>query len=448
MAGSVNRPRAVLWDLKKRYPIVSRAEGIYLYDEQGKRYIDGSGGASCVTCIGHGVQEIIEAAEAQLRKVVFSPSHVFANQPVLELADLVAEMAPGSLNRTWFVNGGSEAVDNAVKLARQYQIERGNLSKYVVISRWQGFHGNTIGALGVGGHTFRRRRYLPMFEDSPHIPPAYCYRCYFAKTYPQCDLICARVLESAICQQGPENVAAFIAEPVVGATTGAVAPPDGYFQIIREICDRYDVLFIADEVITGFGRTGRNFGIEHWSVEPDIVATGKGMSAGYTPLGAVILKDKIIDLFEEKGANVIGGHTFALNPLSAAIGVAVLRYMKERKLVERSREMGAYLKAQLAPLASHPSVGEVRGIGMLAAIEFVRDKESKAPFPVETRIAHKVVDAALERGLVVYPCTGTVNGVAGDFILMAPPFVITREQVDDYVGMLDSALTAVEGSLP
>jgi len=444
MAASGNSSRAVLWDLKKHYPIVDHAEGIYLYDKEGRRYIDGSGGASCVTCIGHGVPEVIEAAEKQLRKVCFSPSHVFANEPVMELAELVAEMAPGGLNRTWFVNGGSEAVDNAVKIARQYQMERGNLSKYVVISRWQGFHGNTIGALGVGGHTFRRRRFLPMFEDSPHIPPAYCYRCYFEKTYPECDLICARVLENAICQQGPENVAAFIAEPVVGATTGAVAPPPGYFEIIREICDRYDVLFIADEVITGFGRTGRNFGIEHWGVEPDIIATGKGMSAGYTPLGAVILQDKLVDFLAEKGSNLVGGHTFALNPLSAAIGAAVLRYIRDHKLVEQAAETGAYFMSKLSPLASHRIVGDVRGKGMLFAIEFVQDKVSKSPFPVEVRIAQKVVDAALPLGLVLYPCTGTVNGVAGDFILMAPPFIITKEQVDEYVGILDQALTAAE----
>ena len=285
----MNKPNihAVHRDWDRDFPIIERAEGIYLYDQNGKKYIDGSGGSSVVTSIGHGVKEIAQVMYEQAQKFSFYPAHAFTNVKFLELSDLIVSLAPGELrekSRVWVTCTGTDATDDAVRLARQYWVESGKPSKYQVITRWQAFHGNTISVAGYSGITGRRSIFQPMFIDSPHIYPAFCYRCAYEKTYPGCKLLCARALEKAIRQQGADNVAAFIAEPVVGAAIGCQPAPDGYFQIIREICDRYHVLFIADEVMTGWGRTGKMWGIEHWEVTPDIIATAKGMTAGYTPL--------------------------------------------------------------------------------------------------------------------------------------------------------------------
>ena len=287
---------AVHRDWDRDFPVIVRTEGIYLYDEHGRRYIDGSGGSSVVTSLGHGVAEIPQAMYDQAQKFSFYPAHAFTNQPFLDLCDLIVSLAPGELrdnSRVWITCTGTDATDDAVRLARQYWVESGNPSKYQVISRWQAFHGNNVAVAGFSGLTARRKIFQPMYVDSPHIPPAFCYRCAYEQTYPACNLLCARALETAILQQGPENVAAFIAEPVVGAALGCVPAPDGYFQKIREICDRHNVLFIADEVMTGWGRTGKMWGIEHWDVTPDIIATAKGMTAGYTPLSAILARDEI-----------------------------------------------------------------------------------------------------------------------------------------------------------
>ena len=264
---------AVHRDWDRPFPVIKRAEGIYFYDQEGRRYIDGSGGSSVVTTIGHGVTEVAQAMYKQAQAFSFYPAHAFSNEKFLELCDLVVSLAPGELkdnSRVWVTCTGTDATDDAVRLARQYWVERGKPSKYQIITRWQAFHGNTISVAGFSGITGRRRTFQPMYVDMPHIPPAFCYRCPYEQTFPACNLLCARALESMICQQGPENVAAFIAEPVVGAGLGCAPAPEGYFQRIREICDRYDVLFIADEVMTGWGRTGKLWGIEHWGVTPDI----------------------------------------------------------------------------------------------------------------------------------------------------------------------------------
>ncbi|MCI0583859.1 MAG: aminotransferase class III-fold pyridoxal phosphate-dependent enzyme, partial [Chloroflexi bacterium] len=290
MTRSLIQSSVLYRDLGRAYPTIVRGEGVYLWDAEGRRYIDGSGGSSAVTSIGHGVHEIADAMAAQARKVAFVPMHLFTSEPLEALAEAVAKFAPGDLNRVWFVSGGSEATENAAKLARQYWLERGKPSKSIVVGRWQSFHGNTMGSMAFGGHTIRRRKYVPMFNEASHLPPMYCYRCHFRQTYPACDTYCADYLERLLRMQGPENVAAFIAEPVVGATLGAVPPVPEYFPKIREICDRYEVLFIADEVMTGFGRTGANFAVDHWGVVPDLIATAKGISGGYMPLGAVIVR--------------------------------------------------------------------------------------------------------------------------------------------------------------
>ncbi len=286
----------------------------------------------------------------------------------------------------WFVSGGSEATENAAKLARQYWLERGKPSKSIVIGRWQSFHGNTMGSMAFGGHTIRRRKYVPMFNEASHLPPMYCYRCHFKQTYPACDTYCADYLERLVRMQGSENVAAFIAEPVVGATLGAVPPVPEYFPKIREICDRNEILFIADEVMTGFGRTGANFAVDHWGVVPDLIATAKGVSGGYIPLGAVIVRDEIIQAFEKNNSNFVGGHTYSGHPVAAAVGLAVLRYIQEHDLVRNAREVGAHLLAGLRGLqARHPIIGDVRGLGMMVGLEFVADRRHARPVPGRAR---------------------------------------------------------------
>ncbi|MCL6429833.1 MAG: aminotransferase class III-fold pyridoxal phosphate-dependent enzyme, partial [Anaerolineae bacterium] len=279
------------WDW--HYPLMARAEGIYLWDADGRRYIDGSGGSSVVTAIGHGVREIPEAMARQAKDYVFYPAHAFSNPKLLELADLIADIAPGELRnrcKTWMTVTGSDATDDASRLARQYWVVKGKPGKHIILGRWQAFHGDNIFAVSISGLSARRRLFTPMFRDMPKIPPAFCYRCYFEKTHPGCGLLCARVLEDAICQSGPENVAAFIAEPVVGSALAACPAPEGYFEVIREICDRYEVLFIADEVMTALGRTGKMWGIEHWDATPDIIAISKALTGGHYPVAAVVAR--------------------------------------------------------------------------------------------------------------------------------------------------------------
>lgn len=319
----MNKPNvhAVHRDWDREFPVMERAEGIYLYDRDGRKYIDGSGGSSVVTTIGHGVTEIAQAMFEQAQKFSFYPAHAFTNEQFLELSDLVVSLAPGGLkgaSRVWVTCTGTDATDDAVRLARQYWITAGKPSKYQVITRWQGFHGNAISVAGYSGISNRRNIFQPMFVESPHIPPAFCYRCPFEHKYPECNLLCARSLETAIRQQGPDNVAAFIAEPVVGAGLGCVPAPPEYFQAIREICTRYDVLFIADEVMTGWGRTGKMWGIEHWGVTPDIIATAKGMTAGYTPLSAVIAREELWSALEKAHSPFKAGHTLNANAVSCA----------------------------------------------------------------------------------------------------------------------------------
>lgn len=428
-------------------PMIDHAEGVYLYDTNGKRYIDACGGSSVVINLGHGNKEVVDALAQQALKVAFSPAHVFANGPAEQLGEMVAALAPGELKdncRVWFTCTGTDAVDDAVRLARQYAVVNGQPSRSLVISRWQGFHGNNLAVAGFHGHTFRRTVYMPMYVNSPHIPPAYCYRCPFEKTYPACDLLCARSLEREIRQQGAENVLAFIAEPVVGAALGGVPAPDGYFQVIRDICTRYGVMFIADEVMTAWGRTGRQWGIEHWGVTPDIIATAKGISSGYTPLAAVVARESIWDVLEEKNSPFRAGHTYNANPASCAAGVAVLTYLQKHDLVARSREMGAYFLQRLATLLDHRIIGDVRGLGLMLGFEIVKDKQTKEPFPAAMKMSSVMELEALKRGLVIFSCTGSVDGVAGDMILLAPPFVITREQIDDCVTILHETITAME----
>ena len=427
---------------RKVYPTAVRGQGIYIYDSTGKRYIDGSAGAAVVG-IGHGVKEITEAMVRQAEKISFAHGSHFTSEASIELASRLIRLAPEGLTRVYFLSGGSEAVETAVKLARQYQVERGKPEKYKVISRWTSYHGNTLGALAFSGHTGRRRLYLPLMLHTPHIAPAYCYRCPFSLQPQTCSLECAADLEKTLLYEEPGSVSAFLAEPMVGATAGALVPREGYYQKIREICDRYDVLFISDEVMTGMGRTGKNFGIDHWKVKPDMIAAAKGLSSGYTPMGAVIVKEEIHRVIQDGSGAFVHGHTYSQNPLSAAIGCAVVDYLLKHDLISRSAETGKYFHRALKSLERHSFVGDVRGKGLFGGIEFVKDKKTKEPFDPKLRLNGLIGNRAFEKGLITYPGGGGADGIRGDHLLLAPPFIITEEQIDDLVGILDQTFTEV-----
>ena len=441
--------KVIYRDLHRTYPTIVRGEGIYLYDEAGNRYIDGSGGSAAVTAIGHGVEEVVRAIAEQADRIAYAPTHAFTTEAIEECARItVEEFAPPGFEKVSFVSGGSEATENAVKMALQYHRERGRPSKHLVIGRWHSFHGATLAALGFGGNAGRRRPYAAVLPHAEHIPPCHPFRCWASGSCPPCDLTCANHLERVIRQVGADNVAAFIAEPVVGATLGAVPATPGYFARVREVCDRHDVLFIADEVMTGFGRTGRNFGLDHWGVVPDLVACAKGISGGYAPLGAVLAKPEFVGEIRRRGSSFVIGHTSAGNPLSCAAGAAVLRYILDHDLVANAATVGDHFLRRLRELTEHrPMIGDVRGLGLLVGVELVRDRATKESFPSDWQVGKRVAAATLERGLVSYPGTGTVDGIVGDHLLYAPPLTITPDQVDDLVAILDESLAAVESEI-
>ncbi len=434
-------------NLLKTYPVVDRAQGVYIWDKAGKRYLDGSGGAAVVS-IGHGVPEIREQMLAQSERLAFSHGSHFTSEAALECAERLCKMTSDKrMNRVYFLSGGSEAVETAVKLVRQYWREVGRPDKYKVISRWTSFHGNTTGALALGGHTGRRRHYQPLFLHTPHIEPCYCYRCPFGKSTDECNLECAEQLERTIKYEGPDAIAAFIAEPVVGATAGALVPKEGYWSRIRRICDEYDIKLIADEVMTGCGRCGRNFCMDHWQVKPDLFVTAKGLSSGYTPLGAVIVSEEIHEAIKKGSGAFVHGHTYSQNPLSTAIGAAVLAYIEKHGLIERSLRMGEYLLKKLQELRSLDIVGDVRGLGLFAGVELVKSKQTKETFGPTLKINTRVAAEAFTRGLISYPGGGGADGINGDHILFAPPFIITEDQVDELVGTLRDSIDAVQATL-
>jgi adenosylmethionine-8-amino-7-oxononanoate aminotransferase len=437
-----------LWAYNLQAPlrVATRGEGCYLYDAEGRRYLDGAAGF-VVANLGHGNAAIAEAMAQQARTLALAPFTVFVNEPALRLAARLARYTPGDLDHAVFTSGGSEAVEVAVKLARQHWIEVGRPSKYKIVGRWQSYHGNTLGTLSIGGNRPRRKPYAPLLVDLPKIPECYPYRCPPDVPAAEWGPRGADALEATILAEGPETVAAFIAEPVVGATLGSAPAPPGYFQRIRAICDRYDVLFIADEVMTGFGRTGRRFGIEHWDVVPDLMAVAKGITAGYAPLGAAVCSARIYTAFREGSGQFVNLFTYGANPLCCAVGDVVLRLTEEQDLAGRAARLGSYLRDRLEPLADSPLVGDVRGLGLMLGFEFVQDKTTKAPFPPAARVAARVAEAALERGLFVYPGTGTVDGERGDHLMVAPPLIITEAECDELATTLAAALAAVARDL-
>ncbi|WP_126427718.1 aspartate aminotransferase family protein [Brevibacillus marinus] len=434
-------------ELGKTYPLVTHGKGVYLYDQSGNAYLDGCSGA--VTAgIGHAVPEIAEAMYEQARKVSFAYRSHFTSEAAETLAGKLAEWAPGSLKYSFFVNSGSEATETAQKIAIQYWQERGYPRKNKMLSRWMSYHGITIGALSMSGHVLRRKRFVPLLADYPNVPAPYCYRCPYALSPDSCSSRCLDELETAIQRIGAENIAAFIAEPVIGAAGGAVVPPAGYYQRVREICDRNQILFIADEVMTGIGRTGRRFGIDHWGVAPDIMTLGKGLSAGYTPLAAALVSEEIVATIARGSGSIMAGHTYSANPQSSAIALAVLRYVEQHRLVENARLQGEYLLRQLKQLAADFSlVGDARGLGLLCALEFVRDKRTKAPFALSEGVGQRIIDRAFAKGLIIYPALGGIDGQAGDAVIIAPPLVISRDELDELIRLLREAIAEVQAEL-
>jgi adenosylmethionine-8-amino-7-oxononanoate aminotransferase len=432
--------------INHEYPAVDRGEGIYLFDTDGKRYIDASSGP--ITCsLGHGVAEIAETLKEQALKTAYVYRMDFTTPVLEECCTRICEKTGHVMDRVFMVSGGSEATEMAIKLARKYHVESGNPSKFKIISRWLSYHGMTMGALALSGFPFRRADYVPYLGGTYHIAPGYCYRCWFKQHPESCSLECARALEDEILMQGPETVAAFIAEPFSGMSLCAAAPRRDYFKKIREICDRFDVLLIMDEVMTGFGRTGKYFAYEHFETPPDLMAMGKGIAGGYFPLGAVASTARIIDTIAKGSGIFAAGHTWAGNPLGAAVAVKTMDLLDERNLVQRCAQMGDYLGQKLEGLRSHPIVGDVRGEGLMRGVEFVKDKETKAPLDPALMFWVDIHMQAQSRGLVIETSGGSERGQAGDMMMLGPSFIVTEAQIDEIIALLDEVLTEMENKL-
>jgi len=435
----------------KDFPAAVRSEGIYIWDTDGNKYVDLAGSAA-VNFIGHGVPEISAAMAEQAAELEFAHTSQFTTRVAEEYANDLLSFAGEHFagGAVFFTSGGSESIETALKLARQYQVEVAQPKRHQVLSRQQSYHGATLGALSVSGNKRRREIYLPMVREFPHIGMPYCYRCAFDCTdgCRNCGQQYAAELERAIEFTAGE-AAAFIFEPVSGATLGAVVPPPGYLQSVADICRRHGLLLIADEVMTGMGRTGRNFAVDHWDVRPDILVTAKGLSSGYSPLGAVIATKRVIDAIANGSGAFLHGFTYNAHPVSLAAGRAVLGYLQSRKLVEAAADhrpgtAAANFKLELDKLRAEKFVGDVRGIGLLWAVEFVADKATKRAFPPDKAFSSRVGTAAMKGGLLVYPMQGTVDGVSGDHILLAPPAVIDHNQIRWSVEQLAAAIRAVQ----
>jgi adenosylmethionine-8-amino-7-oxononanoate aminotransferase len=415
-------------------PKISYGQGIYLYDESGKQYIDGSGGPLVVN-IGHGRTEIVDAITRQANAAAYVHALMFTSDPVEQYAAALAEIVPLPDPRFYFLSSGSEVVEGAIKLARQIQIARGQERRHLILSRWQSYHGMTLGALAVSGRAGLRTPYLPMMRDVPHVPTPYLYR------YPLSGEELAWRLEETILACGPENVAGFIAEPISGASLGAAQPPNDYWPRIRSICDRYGVLLIADEVLVGLGRTGLWWALDHWQTVPDILVTSKGTAGGYIPLGFIAAKGTDVELIHHKLGDFNHGGTFSHHAVGAAAGLATLKILREEKLVENSAIMGALLGEWLdETLGEHPNVGDIRGRGLFWGLELVEDKARKKPYSISEGKARSVWKRAFELGLVIYYSTGCADGRNGDVVMLGPPLIINESQIEEIVGILVKAI--------
>ncbi|NNE23512.1 MAG: aspartate aminotransferase family protein [Rhizobiales bacterium] len=427
-------------------PTVASGEGCYLIDADGKRYLDGSGGAA-VSCLGHGDRDVTEAIKQQLDTIAFAHTGFFTSEPAEALADLLIANAPEPIDRVYFVSGGSEANEAAIKLARQYFIEIGQPERYKLIARQQSYHGNTLATLSAGGNVWRRKPYEPLLTDVSHIDPCFVYRHQRDdETEQEYAVRAANALEAEIERLGPETVMAFFAEPVVGATIGAVPAAAGYYRRIREICDKYGILLILDEVMCGMGRTGSLFAVEQEDIAPDIVTIAKGLGGGYQPIGAMLCSREIYEAVEAGSGLFQHGHTYIGHPAAVAAGHAVVSAILERGLIGRVQEMGEVLNDVLHErFGQHPFIGDIRGRGLFRALEIVEDRETKTPFDTVLTVHAKFKKAAFEAGLICYPAGGTLDGQRGDHVLLAPPFIVEPEQIEEMSDKLDVALKAATG---
>jgi hypothetical protein len=435
---------------KHAYPTAVAGDGPYLIDADGKRYLDGSCGAA-VSCLGHSDREVRDAIKQQLDRLAFAHTSFFTNEPMEALAEDLIRHAPSGMARVYFVSGGSEAMEAALKLARQYFVEIGEPGRRHVIARRQSYHGNTLGALSAGGNLWRRKQFEPLLVDVTHVSPCYAYR---GKQPGETDAAYGKrlvaELETEIGRLGPRNVIAFVAETVAGATLGAVPPVPGYFTAIRELCDRHGILLILDEVMCGMGRTGTLYACEQESIAPDLVAIAKGLGAGYQPIGALLASGKVYDVIVRGSGFFQHGHTYIGHPAACAAGLAVQRVLRERKLIPQVQQLGRALEARLrGRFADHPHVGDIRGRGLFWGLELVADRATKTPFDPGQRVNAKIKQRAMEEGLLCYPMGGTIDGARGDHVLVAPPFIVTEAQLEELVDKLGRAVdAAIAASLP
>ncbi len=434
----------------ERLPRAERGDGVYIVDSAGKRYLDASGGAA-VSCLGHNHPAVISAIKAQIDRIAYAHTAFFTNEPMETLADLLVAESPEGLDYVYFVSGGSEAVEAALKLARQYFVERGEPERRHFIARRQSFHGNTLGGLAIGGNFWRRQQFEPLLVKTHHIAPCYAYRdrrddeseeAYGRRV--------ADELEAMIHKLGPETVIGFVAEPVVGATAGAVAPVPGYFKRIREICDRHGVLLILDEVMCGMGRTGKLFACEHDDVRPDLLVAAKGLGGGYQPIGVLFVSEQIYRAVVEGSGFFQHGHTYMGHPVACAAALAVQQVIRENGLLDNVRRQGAALMRRLGErLGNHHHVGDIRGRGLFVGIELVADRATKAPFDPSVKLHAKIKASAMARGLICYPMGGTIDGERGDHVLLAPPFIVNENEVSMIVerigDAIDGAIAGVNG---
>jgi adenosylmethionine-8-amino-7-oxononanoate aminotransferase len=434
--------------IQPELPVAVRGAGIYLYDADGREYLDASGGAA-VSCLGHGHPDVLQAIHRQLDQLAYAHTSFFTTEIAERLADELIETAPAGISHVYFVSGGSEAVEAALKMARQYFVERGEPRRRYFIGRRQSYHGNTLGALSVGGHAARRATFAPLLIQTHHIDPCFAYRYQRAGESDEAyGRRAADGLEEKIIELGAENVIAFVAETVVGATAGAVPPAPGYFKRIREICDRHGILLILDEVMCGMGRTGTLHACEQDGVAPDLMAIAKGLGGGYEPIGATLLSRRIFDSFANGSGYFHHGHTYIGHPLACAAGLAVQQVIKRDRLLDNVKKMGGRLMRRLSDrFGNHPHVGDIRGRGLFQAIELVADRSDKVPFEPGVKLHARIKREAMARGLMVYPAGGTADGRVGDHVLIAPPFIVDAEAIDLIVERLGDAVDAAVDSL-
>jgi len=429
--------------IRDQLPRAVKGDGVYIIDADGKRYLDGSGGAA-VSCLGHSDTDVIRAIQDQAETLAFAHTGFFTSQPAENLADHLIGKAPDGIDRVYFVSGGSEAIEAALKMARQYFLEIGETARTRFIARHQSYHGNTLGALSIGGNALRRKPFEPFLIEASHIAPCYAYRHRRdGESEEEYGLRAADELEAEIQRLGPNTVAAFIAETVGGATAGVLPPVEGYFKRIREICDRHGVLLILDEVMSGMGRTGTTFACEQDGIAPDIVCVAKGLGGGYQPIGAALVSAKLFQAFRDGSGFFQHGHTYMGHPTACAAALAVQRKIETEDLLANVRRQGDLLDTLLHDrLGNHANIGDIRGRGLFRGIELVADRTSKEPLDLSLKVHARIKAHAMDRGLICYPGGGGADGVRGDHVLLAPPFIIEEAQTRDLVEILGNSIDA------